>query len=445
MSRWHAELAWLGGDEPVGRVLLETDGDRFVAVVPGVDRPADATALPGLTLPGLVDAHAHAFHRVLRARVGADAGDFWAWRDRMYAVADRLDPDGYHALARAVYAEKALAGVSTVGEFHYLHHGPGGTPYADPNAMAAALVAGATDAGIRLTLLDACYLQGDVDGRPLTGTQLRFGDGDADRWAARVAALPVGPRLRVGAAVHSVRAVPPAAMAEIARWARGRDLPLHLHASEQPAENVACRAATGRSPVMLCADTGVLGPTTTVVHAIHLDGADVAELAATRSAVCACPTTERELADGVVPAGRLVAAGVVLCLGSDSQAVVDPFEEARALDLDERLVTLRREAPTPAALLTAATATGAARLGWPDAGRLTPGALADFVTIDLDSPRTAGTDRRSVLRAAVYAASAADVRSVVIGGVPVVVDGRHVRLGPVGRLLGAAIRSVLAC
>jgi formiminoglutamate deiminase len=435
--RLFAQRAWLGGDSVARDVVFDVDGERFVAVRPGTVAPPEAVRLPGVVLPGLANAHSHAFHRALRGRTHTGAGDFWAWRERMYAVAARLDPDGYRALARAAYAEMALAGVTAVGEFHYLHHAPGGAAYVDPNAMGSALAAAAADAGIRLTLLDACYLQADVDGRPLAGPQLRFGDGTVDAWAARVDKLSAP---RVGAAIHSVRAVPPDGIRAVAEWARDRGVPLHLHLSEQRRENEACRAATGRSPTQLCADTGVLGAATTAVHATHVTDGDVTLLGAARTTVCLCPTTERDLADGVGPAAALAAAGTPLAVGSDSHAVVDLFEEARAVELDQRLGTERRGHHRPAALLTAVTAGGMAALGWP-AGALRAGALADLVAVRTDTPRLAGVADEDLVAGLVFAATAADVSHVVVGGRLVVADGRHVAVD-VPRALDAAIAAV---
>jgi formiminoglutamate deiminase len=334
----------------------------------------------------------------------------------MYEVAARLDPDSYHRLARAVYAEMVLAGVTCVGEFHYLHHAPGGARYRDPNAMGHALVAAARDAGLRITLLDTLYLTSTVDGAELAGPQLRFGDGSVDAWAARVDGLALDGGARLGHAAHSVRAVPDAALAAL----KPGTVPFHVHVSEQPAENAACAARYGCSPTGLLDRHGLLGPTTTVVHATHVTEDDVRRLGRTGTGACLCPTTERDLADGIGPAGGLAAAGVPLCLGSDSHAVIDLFEEARAVELDERLRTGRRGRFTPARLLAAATHHAA--LGWPDAGRLAPGHRADLVTVDLDSVRTAGGEP---LAAAVFAATAADVRHVVVDGRPVVTDGRH--------------------
>jgi formiminoglutamate deiminase len=442
LSAWHAELAWLGPERGVvERVLVEVDGERIVAVTEGVDPPAGATRLLGITVPGLANGHSHAFHRALRGRTHRARGDFWSWRELMYRVAAVLDPDGYLALARAVYAEMALAGITAVGEFHYLHHDPAGRPYADPNRMGEALVEAAGQAGVRLTLIDTCYLRAGLDGAPLTGPQVRFGDGDADAWAERAGALPERPGVRVAAGIHSVRAVDPAAMSTVAAWADARDAPLHLHLSEQPAENQACLAATGRTPAALAEAAGVLGPRATAVHATHLGGEDVARLGATRTSVCLCPTTERDLADGVGPARALADAGSPLCLGSDSHAVVDLFEEARAVELDERLVTGRRGHHRPADLLAAATEAGMRALGW-DAGRLAPGRLADLVTVGLGSVRLAGTRPAEAVDHLVFAATAADVTSVVASGRQVVSDGHHLLAGDVGAALTRAIAAL---
>lgn len=431
--RWHAGHAHL--PEGVARdVLLVVDGGRFVDVrvgVPAAQAAADgAERLPGVVLPGLANCHSHAFHRALRGRTHHGGGTFWTWREGMYAVAERLDPDSYLALARATYAEMALAGVTAVGEFHYLHHAPGGARYDDPNAMGHALVEAAREAGIRLTLLDTCYLAGGLtaDGHtPLAGPQLRFGDGDADGWGRRADRLADhragGPaHLRVGAAIHSVRGVPREALAPVAQWARerpGGPAPLHAHVSEQPAENDACLAACSRTPVGLLAREGVLGPDFSAVHATHLTEQDVTLLGDSGSTACFCPTTERDLADGIGPARALADAGARLSLGSDQHAVIDLLEEARALEMHERLATLERGRFTPEQLLAAGTAHDT--IGWPDAGRIEVGARADLVAVRSDTTRTAGADPAQIL----LAATAADVDTVVVDGAVVVTEGRH--------------------
>jgi formiminoglutamate deiminase len=412
----------------------------ITSVQPGVPASPGDRRLAGLVLPGFANAHSHAFHRALRGRTHDRGGTFWAWRDRMYALADRMDPDSYLALARATYAEMALAGVTCVGEFHYLHHPPGGGAYDDPNAMSEALVRAAADAGIRLTLLDTCYLAGGLDGRghtPLDRTQRRFSDGDATAWAARVAALPERPGLRVGAAVHSVRAVPREQLADVVAAADGR--PLHVHLSEQPAENAACRRFYGRTPAALLADEGVLGPGATAVHAVHLTGADVALLGDSGTAVCACPTTEADLADGIGPFRQLRDAGSPLVLGTDQHAGSDLLAEARALEAHDRLRTGERGRFRPAELVAALTAAGHAALGWADAGRIAPGCRADLVAVTLDSPRTVGARPEQL----VMVAGAGDVTTVVVDGRVVVDEGQHV-LGDVADLLRTAIEPLWA-
>ena len=429
--RYFAEHALLPSG-PARDVLFEADGDRLTSVTADA-APGDARRLPGVVLPGFANAHSHAFHRALRGRTHDGGGTFWTWRERMYAVSAVLDPDSYLALARATYAEMALSGVTTVGEFHYLHHAPGGARYSDDNAMAEALRQAAVDAGIRITLLDTCYLAGGLSasGHAAPGPeQQRFGDGSVDGWAARVEALKPSDGMAVGAAIHSVRAVPRDALATVRDVADGR--PLHVHLSEQPAENEACLAYYGCTPTALLDAEGVLGPMTTAVHATHLTTADIAGLGRTSTTACLCPTTERDLADGIGPARALRDAGSGLSLGSDQNAVIDLIEEARALEMHERVATLQRGRFSPGDLLRALTAH--ASLGWPAAGRLEPGAVADLVAVRLDTVRTAGSAPGQVL----LAAGAADVDTVIVGGEVVVESGRH-RLGDVGALLVAAI------
>jgi formiminoglutamate deiminase len=441
-SSYLLERAWVDGavrDD----VLVEIEDGRFTSVTPDgqnwtlsaevspvnvqFPRPTGETArLPGLTIPGLANCHSHAFHRALRGRTQRERGTFWSWRDQMYAVAARLDPDSYFALARATYREMVAAGITTVGEFHYLHHQPDGTPYDDPNAMGHALVAAAAEAGIRIALLDTCYLSSGF-GRPPEGAQVRYSDGDAHRWAGRMEQIDHD---HVGAAIHSVRAVPRDQLATVVKAAAGR--PLHVHLSEQVAENDACLATYGVTPTQLLHDAGALGPLTTAVHATHLTGADIFHLGSTRTRACFCPTTERDLGDGIGPSRALHHAGSPLTLGSDSHAVIDLFEEMRATELDERLATQQRGHWTAAELLGAATAHDS--LGFDDAGAIAVGRRADLVTLDTTSPTTAGTGADE--NTAVFAATAADVTHVVVDGrVAFTQDDRQ----DIGRELAAAI------
>ena len=439
VRRWHAPLALVHGAVQQD-VLLEAQDGRFTAVTPGVaDPPSDAERLGGLTLPGLANAHSHAFQRALRGRTESGRGSFWTWREQMYALARTLTPDTYLELARATFAEMALSGMTCVGEFHYVHHDPTGTPYRDPNEMGWVLVQAAADAGIRITLLDSCYLAGGF-GEELTEAQRRFSDGSATAWASRLDGFPEPPtHARLGAAIHSVRAVPACEMAAVVSWARERGAPLHVHLSEQRAENEQCRRHQGRSPTQLLADQGVLGASTTVVHATHVTADDISLLGGAGVSVCLCPTTERELGDGLGPAGPLAESGCRLTVGSDGHFVIDGFEEARALELDERLRTGRRGHWSPAELLSAACAAGHRALGWDGAGMLAPGHLADLVTVGLHSPRVAGARPETALGAVVFGATAADVDRVVVAGADVVREGRHVRLGDAGTLLDRAV------
>ncbi|MFF9197180.1 formimidoylglutamate deiminase [Streptomyces sp. NPDC014779] len=441
VTTYWLEHAWLGTHAEPGVALDVADG-RITAVRTGQDTPPPgAEVLRGLTVPGLANAHSHAFHRALRGTVQVGSGTFWTWREVMYGVAQRLTPESYFALARAVYAEMALAGITSVGEFHYLHHAPGGTPYADPNAMGEALIAAAAEAGIRITLLDTAYLSSGFGAAP-EQHQLRFSDGTADAWAERVSALEEREGVRIGAAVHSVRAVPAGQLATVARWAEERRAPLHVHLSEQTAENEACQAAHGMTPTQLLAEHGVLGARTTGVHNTHMTDGDIKLIGSTATGTCMCPTTERDLADGIGPAVALQRAGSPLSLGSDSHAVIDLLEEARAMELNERLRTRTRGHWTAAALLRAATEDGHAALGWTDAGRLEAGALADFTTLALDSVRTAGPEPRLAAETAVFAASAADVRHTVVGGRHVVRDGVHRSVPDTARALADSIAAL---
>jgi formiminoglutamate deiminase len=466
MGAFTAELAWVGPDSgPVTDLGIEAAGGLIATTGPGPGAAtAGATRLGGVTVPGFVNAHSHAFHRALRGASETRSGDFWTWRELMYAVAGRLDPDSYRELATCVYGEMVLAGFTAVGEFHYLHHDPAGRRYSDPNEMGWALVDAAEAAGIRLCLLDTCYLQAGVAGEPLEGAQVRFGDGSGEAWSARVERMASSGRFangdpdepgdssrpRLGAAVHSVRAVPLEAMRSVVALAGANEWPLHVHLSEQRAENEACLKVLGRTPVDALASAGVWSRRATAVHATHVSPGDVSRLGLAGASVCACPTTEADLGDGVGPFAELAEAGCTLCLGSDSHAVIDPLQETRSIELNQRLARERRGVSLPTALLAAATSGGASSLGWPAAG-LEEGGTADLVSIRTDSPRLSGAelsaaDAEGLAARLVFAASAADVTTVVVGGEIVVEGGEHVRLGPPRALadrLSKAICSVL--
>lgn len=437
MTAYLCERAWLGPGDVADNVLVEVEGSHITAVTTG-QSSATAISLPGLTIPGFANSHSHAFHRALRGRAQRGRGDFWTWRQSMYDVAARLNPDTYYALAHATYQEMALAGITAVGEFHYVHHDTDGSVYSDSNVMGMALVRAARDAGLRITLLDTCYLSAGFGAAP-EGVQVRFSDGTADTWFERVLRLVAeidqlaDSHVSIGGAIHSVRAVPREALAVVANAMPAR--PVHLHVSEQVAENEACRDRYGCTPTQLLGQAGVLSDRFTAVHATHLTQDDIALLGGSSAYVGFCPTTERDLADGVGPSRALADAGARLILGSDSHAVIDMNEEMRAVELNERLNSQQRGHWQSHELLNAATETGHRSLGFHDAGRIAVGQWADLVTIDTSTPRTAATGRGEEM--VVFAATSADITSVVASGVRLEHDRQAV-----GRVLDSAIAAL---
>lgn len=436
VTSWLCDQAWIG--RIADNVLIEEEDGLIVRVVPDSTAGPTSVRLAGFTIPGLANAHSHAFHRALRGSAQRGVGSFWAWRDEMYRLADNLDPETHFRLARAVYGEMVQAGITAVGEFHYVHHQPGGVPYAEPNEMGLALVAAAADAGIRLTLLDTCYLRAGFD-QSLEGAQRRFSDGSAEAWADRVGGYAGNSGVVVGAAIHSVRAVDVRSSQMVAEWARESQAPLHFHLSEQRAENEAALAATGMTPTALMAAAGALGELSTGVHGTHLSAEDIAVIGDSGTQICFCPTTERELGDGIGPAVALRASGARLAVGSDSQSVIDILEEARLVELHERLASGQRGQHAGSDLLATATTFGMDSLGW-SAGKLQEGLLADFTTVRLDSARSAGID--DPVSALMYSAGGEDVTDVIVGGRQVVRAGKHLLIDNVAAELAAAISAL---
>lgn len=422
MQKWNAAAAWLGGPSFRQDVTIAALDGVITSIESGRDDRADL--LDGIVLPGLVNAHSHAFHRLLRGNTHRQGGDFWAWRDRMYELADVLTPESYQSLATAVYIEMALAGVTAVGEFHYLHHQRRGTPYEDPNEMGHALIRAARSAGLRIGLLDAGYFAAGFDERALHPVQERFRDESPQAWIERAGELAAAYEdeddVVIGLAPHSVRAVPVNGLRLVAE--RSREMPVHIHTSEQPAENRECLEATGLTPTGLLAHTGVLAARTTLVHATHLTSDDIDRIGSAGSGVCYCATTERDLADGMGPAAGLARAGAMLSVGSDSHAAIDIFEEARGIEMHARLSSGHRGIFSPESLIAAATTGGSKSLGLHAAG-LAVGAPADFIVIDPDSPRLAGLSLTP--DSIVFAASASDVTETFVAGRRIVSDGRH--------------------
>lgn len=396
--------------------------------------------LPGRALlPGFVNAHSHAFQRLIRGRTqwrpAVGPSDFWSWRDAMYTAALGLTPEQVQQVSRYCFLEMLRAGYTAVGEFHYLHRDRDGRAYADPNELAKRVLAAAEEAGIRIVLLNVCYAAGGI-GAPLADEQRRFGTPSLDGYLAETDSLldsVTRPESSVGIAPHSIRAVPPDWLARLHERAVGGNLPFHMHVSEQPAEVRACEAAYGVPPVELLAQRGVLDARLTAVHATHLTDGEVALLGGAGATVCACPTTERDLGDGFLRGRDLLAAGAAIALGSDSQTVIDPFEEMRLVEYHERLqrlqrVVLGRErdgrievAPT---LLEMGTRAGARSLRL-DAGAIEPGRLADLVAIDLAHPALAGWDPARLPALLALSAPAAVVDDVWVGGRRVLEAGRH--------------------
>ena len=439
----------------------------FVEAGPGVGvRVGRVVRLAGRAmLPGMVNAHSHAFQRVIRGRTehrGADAADsFWTWREMMYAAAARLTPEDVYDASRMAFLEMALGGITSVGEFHYLHRTPEGREYdGDRNLLAWNVVRAARDVGLRIALLRVAYARAGFNREP-DPRQLRFIEPDPAAFILDTSTLArdlvaeggPAPRAWVGVAPHSVRAVPVEYLREVSSFARAARMPLHMHVAEQPAEVEACLAETGRTPVALLADEGVLGPDFTGVHAVHVTPAEVAQLAEAGACVCACPTTERNLGDGVVPADALFAAGVRVALGTDSHAQVDLLEDARELEYHLRLTSIRRNVLAPAAahavaesraegghesapgegggmsslaarLFECATRAGASSIG-ARAGSFEPGLAADFFTVDLEDPAVAGARAEDLLPSIVFSLSRAAVRETAVGGRLITEEGRH--------------------
>ncbi len=436
--RYLARYALVCPGEILENALITTEGSRIISVSENhIGDVGDAVVLGGLVTPGFSNCHSHAFHRLLRGRTNSEGGNFWSWQQLMYYAAERVDPDSYRELAILVYLEMIKAGFTSVGEFHYLHHDRRGKPYSNPNEMGYALRDAAERVGIRLGLLDACYLHGGLGPEgylDLAGAQRRFSDQTVERYLGRVESIQEGEDFRVSRAVHSVRAVNAEEMMEIFS---SSDL-VHLHLSEQRAENDRCLAYFKKSPLELVRDCGGLHSGTTLVHANHLSEGDFKVLAGRGVTVCACPSTEEDLGDGFAPIARFVDQETRISVGTDQNVVIDPFYEASQLENHERLSRMERGVLSPSQLWGSLLAHDS--LGFPDAGSLEPGMRADLVEIDLESIRTYGCSPSEVI----MSASGADVRTVIVAGKPVVANFHHPledSLGEIYRSLGPLFTS----
>jgi formimidoylglutamate deiminase len=474
------DLLYVGGRFERARALACDAAGRVVAVTRAEESGGGTASVVRLAgramLPGMVNAHSHAFQRVIRGRTeyrGARASDsFWTWREMMYAAAARLTPEDMYDASRMAFMEMALSGITSVGEFHYLHRSPGGGEYDDPNLLAKEVVRAARDVGVRIALLRVAYARAGYRKEP-DARQLRFIEPDPETFLRHADALArdlaadaarngvgggaageVPASAWAGVAPHSVRALTLEYLREVSAFACAAGVPMHMHVAEQPAENEACLAEHGRTPVALLAAEGVLGANFTGVHAVHVTPEEVAQLGASGACVCACPTTERNLGDGVVPADALTAAGVPVALGTDSHAQIDLLEDARELEYHLRLTSLRRNVLAPAGgevedegraesrpegataggaggmsalaarLFECATLSGARSIG-AHAGSFEPGRAADFFTVALDDPSIAGASAEDLLPAIVFSLSRAAVRETAVGGRLVVNSSRH--------------------
>lgn len=431
-GRFESGLAMFAG--PDGRITRFSREGPDLAVAQRLSARA--------ILPGLVNVHSHAFQRVIRGRTEhrtrLDRDTFWTWRESMYHSANLLSPEAMYDAARMAFLEMVLSGITTVGEFHYVHHGPGGVPYDDRNRLAREMLRAAGEVGLRIALLRTAYVRAGWQ-KPADPGQVRFLTPRVDDFIADTEALRLSlsksahpDRAWVAVAPHSVRAVPLDYLREVAQYARAQRLALHMHVAEQPAEVEACLGEHGLRPVELLQANGILDSQFTAIHAIHITDQEAAFLGSAKAHVCACPTSERNLGDGAVPADRLLAAGAGICFGSDSNVQIDLLEDARLLEYHlrmnklERVVLAADSSPDSLArqLFASATDTGSESLTGP-AGQLAVGRPADFFTVHLNDPSLAGAGPDDLLSHVVFSLERTAVRDVAVAGEFVVRDGQH--------------------
>lgn len=445
---YQPDLVLLDGEFHSGRTLLTGDDGRIAAILDS-EHDSDtvslypSTRLPGKAiLPGFVNAHSHTFQRLIRGRSenrGANGDDFWTWREAMYRAALAVDAEDVYHVARMAFLEMVSAGTTTVGEFHYLHRQPNGTPYADPNLLSKQIIAAARSVGLHIALLRVAYTRAGYELPPHPG-QARFYETPGeylDNTSALAAELDSqsnsasAPHAWLGVAPHSIRAVPLAQLEEVIDWARSRNLPMHMHAAEQPAELTACRREYGATPVELLAQHGLLSDKLTLVHAIHITNSEVDALSAANTIICSCPTTERNLGDGIIAAAEAAQRGIRFAFGSDSQAQIDPLEDARELEYHLRLQKMKRvvldgihSTPLATRLFGYATLGGAQSLGF-DSGTFGPERPADFFAVDLNDLSIAGNSRSDLLPLIVFGLARTAITDVIVGGKHILKDAQH--------------------
>jgi formimidoylglutamate deiminase len=436
---YRPELLYSNGKFIANGKVLVTESGQFSELPDEVNTASTRIVdLRGKALlPGFVNVHSHSFQRLIRGRSESrivSGKDFWSWRGTMYHAASQLSPGEVYDVARMAFLEMVLAGTTTVGEFHYLHNAPNGESYDDPNLLSKQVIAAAQSVGIRIVLLRTAYLRSGYE-LPRDPGQTRFFESSnafLKNMSALIRECSASPSdVRFGVAPHSIRAVPLPDLKDITAWSRENKLPLPMHVAEQIAESTACVREYGSTPVALLGKEGLLGPDFTAVHAIHISPEEIAMLADANATICSCPTTERNLGDGIVAADQVINAGISIALGSDSQAQIDPLEDARELDYHLRLERRERAildqiaAKTLASqLFDCATVNGARSLGLPG-GEIASGSFADFVTIDLNDPSIAGHSTEDLLPIIVFSLNRSAIRDVVVNGRFILRDQQH--------------------
>jgi formimidoylglutamate deiminase len=435
---YQPDLLYVDGSFRSGHAL-EVDGSGTIGYIGPARDGAETVRMSGRALlPGMIDIHSHSFQRALRGKAESrrrSGPDFWSWRNIMYRCALALTPEEIYDVARMAFLEMALAGITTVGEFHYLHRTPSGSVYDDPNLLAKQVIRAAESVGIRIVLLRCAYVRAGFN-LPADPGQIRFLEPGAETFIQHsealqkeIAAMPG--TVSFGLAPHSVRAVPKPYLKTIAAWAQEQALPLHMHVAEQPAEIEACVAEYGATPFEFLDGLGLLTPDFTAIHAIHLQAGEIERMARGGITVGACPTTERNLGDGILCADQLIDAGVSIAFGTDSHTQTDALEQARELESNLRLQHLQRAVldgrhgePLPRLLFDFATVAGAKSLHL-DTGSLAVGKPADFFTVDLSDASIAGSLPEELLTNMVFSMSPRAVRNVVVAGKNVLDEGQH--------------------